>query len=100
MASGNIFVQVTATAKSSGRVKSIVVLVPREKIEDYRMSTKMPGDNQIARQLAEPLAMNLFTHRASFGNFKVAHMFSLDPPPEIEGKPPEIVRGGLKAWIL
>jgi hypothetical protein len=100
MASGNIFVQVTATADSSGRVKSIVVLVPREKIEDYRTSTKKAADNQIAQELADPLAMNLFTHRASFGNFKVAHMFSSDPPPDIERKPPEIARGGLKAWLL
>lgn len=64
------------------------------------MPTKKSDDHSIAQRLADPLAMYLFTHRASFGNFKVAHVFSSTPPPEIEGESPEFTRGGLKAWVL
>lgn len=102
MASDDIYVQVTATPDASRRPKSIVVLVPRKSIEEYksRKATKKFDDHSIARQLANPLAMYLFTHRASFGNFKVAHLFSLTPPPEIEGESPEFTRGDIKAWVL
>ena len=102
MASDDIYVQVTATPDASRRPKSIVVLVPRKSIEEYKSTkaTKKFDDHSIARHLANPLAMYLFTHRASFGNFKVAHLFSLTPPPEIEGESPEFMRGDLKAWVL
>ena len=84
VASDDIYVQVTATPDASRRPKSIVVLVPRKSIEEYksRKATKKFDDHSIAQQLANPLAMYLFTHRASFGNFKVTHLFSLIPPPE------------------
>jgi hypothetical protein len=100
VASGDIYVQVTATADTSGHPKSVVVLVPRKSIEDYKskVSGKKSDDNPIVQHLADLLAMNVFTHRASFGNFKVAHLFSLTPPPEIEGRSPEFARSGLKAW--
>jgi len=98
MASGDIYVQVTATPDGSGRPKSVIVLVPRKNIEEYRNSGKKP--EAIAQHLADPLAMNVFTHRASFGNFKVAYWFSLDPLPEIESKLPDFVLRGLKAWVL
>jgi hypothetical protein len=99
MASGDIYVQVTATPDASRRPKSVVVLVPRKSIEDCRMSIK-ESDDSIARHLADPLAMYVFTHRTSFGNFKVAHLFSLTPPPEIEGESPEFTQGEFKAWLL
>ena len=98
MASGDIYVQVTATPDGSGRPKSVIVLVPRKNIEEHQISGKKP--EAIARHLADPLAMNVFTHRASFGNFKVAHSFSLDPLPEIESKLPDFALRGLKAWVL
>jgi hypothetical protein len=102
VASDDIYVQVTATPDASRRPKSVVVLIPRKIIEEYKSTkaTKKFDDHSIARHLANPLAMYLFTHRASFGNFKVAHLFSLTPPPEIEGESPEFTRGELKAWVL
>jgi hypothetical protein len=102
MASGDISVQITATPNTSGNPKSVVVLVPRKIIEDYKLktSTKKSEDNLIAQRLADPLAMNVFTHRTSFGNFRVAHSFSLIPPPEIEGRSPDFAQSGLKAWVL
>jgi hypothetical protein len=98
MASGDIYVQVTATPDGSGPPKSVVVLVPRKSIEEYEISDKKP--ESIAQQLADPLAMNVFTHRASFGKFQVAHSFSPDPLPEIESKLPDFSLRGLKAWVL
>ncbi len=102
MASGDIYVQVTATPNTSGAPKSVVVLVPETNIENYRlkMSSKKSDDNLIAQTLADRLAVNVFTHRASFGNFQVAHLFFLTPPPEIEGRSPEFAQSGLQAWIL
>ena len=94
------YVQVTATAEDSERAKSIIVLVPRKSIEDCRISGKWIDEHAIARRLADPLAMYPFTHRTSFGPFKVARSFSATPPPEIEGESPEFTRGDLKAWVL
>ena len=102
MASSDIYVQVTATSERSSSPKSLVVLVPRKNIEDYK--SRMPGnsadDKLVAKDLADPLATNLFTHRASFGHFRVSHSFYSVPLPEIEGKPPEFAQNGLQAWIL
>jgi hypothetical protein len=100
VATGDIYVQVTATAEGSQRAKAIIVLVPGKSIEDCRISSKKTDDHSIAQRLADPLAMYLFTHRASFGPFKVARSFSPTPPPEIEGEFPEFTRGDLKAWVL
>jgi len=102
MASSDIYVQVTATSQSSNPPKSLVVLVPRENIEEYksRMPRHSVDDKLIAKDLADPLATNLFTHRASFGPFRVSHSVYSVPLPEIEGKPPEFVHNGLQAWIL
>jgi hypothetical protein len=100
MASDDVYVQITATPVASGRPKSIVVLVPRKSIDDCRMSGKNSDDNSIARYLADPVATYVFSHRASFGNFKVNHSFSLTPPHEIEGEPAEFTQGDLKAWLL
>ena len=102
MASSDIYVQVTATSETSSSPKSLVVLVPRKNIEDHksRMPRNSADDKLIARELADPLATNLFTHRASFGHFRVSHSFYSVPLPEIEGKPPEFAHNGLQAWIL
>jgi hypothetical protein len=102
MASGDIYVQITATSGLSGRSKSVVVLVPGSAIEEYK--SKLHGskdeDETIARKLADPLAGYLFTHRPTFGRFRVAHSFTTTPPPETEQEPPELTRGELKAWLL
>jgi hypothetical protein len=102
MASSDIYVQVTATPERSEPPKSLVVLVPRKNIEDYKSQLlgNSSDDKSIAKVLADPLATNLFTHRASFGRFRVTHSFYSTPLPEIEGKPPEFAHNGLQAWIL
>ncbi|MFZ0502784.1 MAG: hypothetical protein WAM44_03680 [Chthoniobacterales bacterium] len=98
----NIYVQITATSHSSGRSKSVVVLVPRNAIEEYKSrhhSTK-DDDESVATRLAEPLASYVFTHRSTFGRFRVALSFTTEPPPEIEQEAPELTRGDLKAWLV
>jgi hypothetical protein len=102
MASGDIYVQITATPEKSASPKSIVVFVLRTKIENHKLqiSGKKAGDHEIAKELADPFALNLFTHRASFGPFKVAYAFSSTAPPEIKDKSPEFSRDGLEAWVL
>jgi hypothetical protein len=102
MASGDIYVQITATSSLSGRSKSVVVLVPGNAIEEYksRLHAGKDENETIARKLADPLAGYLFTHRPTFGRFRVAHSFTTTPPPETEQEPPELTRGELKAWLL
>jgi hypothetical protein len=102
MVSSDIYVQVTASPERFGPPKSVIVFVPGKNIEDYKLqiSRKRVGNNEVAQNLAEPLVMNVFTHRASFGPFKVARAFSSTPPPEIGSKSPEFVQNGLKAWVL
>jgi hypothetical protein len=102
MASGDIYVQITATSGLSGRSKSVVVLVPANAIEEYksRLHGSKEENETIARKLADPLAGYLFTHRPTFGRFTVAHSFTTTPPLETENEPPELTRGELKAWLL
>jgi hypothetical protein len=102
MASGDIYVQITASSDLSGRSKSVVVLVPGNAIEEYksRLHAGKDENETIARKLADPLAGYLFTHRPTFGRFRVAHSFTTTPPPETEQEPPELTRGELKAWLL
>jgi hypothetical protein len=101
MMSADIYVQITATA-TSGRSKSVVVLVPRNAIEEYK--SKLPGtkdeDQSVARRLADPVAGYVFTHRPTFGRFKIAYAFSTTPPTEIGHEAPELTRGDLKAWLV
>ena len=102
MATGDFYVQVTASPDTSHPSKSVVVLVPRKIIEEHKskIGTKKRDDQSIARSLADPLASYVFTHRATFGSFKVDHFFSAAPPPEIASESPELTRGDLKAWVL
>jgi hypothetical protein len=99
---GDIYVQVTATSGLSGRAKSVVVLVPRKIIEECKskIQGKKIDDQSTARELVDPLASYVFTHRDTFGRFDVKHSFSTTPPPEIEHESPELTRGELKAWLL
>jgi hypothetical protein len=102
MASVDIYVQITATAAVSGRSKSVVVLVPQSAIEDYKSQLHVTeeDDQSVARRLADPVAGYVFTHRPTFGRFRVAHAFSTTPPVEIEHQAPELTRGNLKAWLV
>lgn len=102
MPNGEIYVQVTASCGPSGKSKSVVVLVPRANIENYRSQkhdTKS-DDQAVARSLAEPLARYAFTHRVIFSVYELSHSFFPAPPHEIENRPPNISQGGLKAWIV
>ena len=98
----DIYVQVTATSEGSGRCRSVVVLVPRRAIEEYKSKpvAKKDDDQAIARQFADPLARYIFTHQSTLGSFIIAHSFSATPPPEIEREPPDFGREDLKAWLL
>jgi hypothetical protein len=102
MASVDIYVQITATASFSRRLKSVVVLVPGNAIQEYKsqLHATKEADESVARRLADPVASYVFTHRATFGRFRVAHSFATVPPPEIEQEPPELTRGNLKAWLV
>ena len=101
MGSSDIYVLVTATF-GSGYIKSVVVLVPRKSIEEYRSSVQgaKGNDESIAREVADSVARYVFTHRPAFGSFRVAHSFSATPPPEIAGEAPEFTRDEVKAWVL
>lgn len=102
MASPDIYIQITATTISSGRSKSVVVLVPQNAIEEYksRFQVTKDEDQSVATRLADPLASYVFTHRSTFGNFRVAYSFAKTPPPEIQHELPELTRGELKAWLV
>ena len=102
MASADIYVQITATSGISSRSKSVVVLVPRNAIEEYKSKGHAikEEDEIITRRLADPLASYVFTHRSTFGRFRVAYSFTKTPPPEIQNEPPELTRGELKAWLV
>ncbi|HYZ73517.1 MAG TPA: hypothetical protein VE641_10600 [Chthoniobacterales bacterium] len=101
MASADIYVQITATTVS-GRSKSVVVLVPQTAIEEYKSKCHAvkEDDETIARRLADPLASYVFTHRSTFGGFRIAYSFTKTPPAEIEHEAPELTREELKAWLV
>jgi hypothetical protein len=99
---GDVYVQITASSASSGKSRSVIVLVPRANIERFRTekSNKSAEDQSIARVLAEPLARYAFTHRTIFSGFEISHAFFAAAPREIEGKFPNLSQSGLKAWVL
>jgi hypothetical protein len=98
----DIYVQITASAASSARSRTVVVLVPRTNRENFKTEQKdsKSDDNAIARMLAAPLAEYAFTHRVIFLGFKLSHSFYSSAPPEIEGRSPNLSQSGLKAWLL
>jgi hypothetical protein len=102
MATGDIYVQITASSESSGKSRTVIVRVPQASIKKFRQERdhSHANDDAVAKALAEPLANYAFTHRAIFSSCKLAHSFSATPPPEIEGKSPNISQAGLKAWVL
>jgi hypothetical protein len=102
MDSSDIYVQITATSELSARSKSVIVLVPRNAIEKCKstLHSSKEDDEAIARQLADPVASYIFTHRPTFDRFRVVYSFAKAVPPEIEHEPPELTRGELKAWLM
>jgi hypothetical protein len=102
MTSLDIYVQITAFSQSSGRSRSVIVLVPRANIENFRRqrSDAKSEDYSIAKILAEPLAGYAFTHRTIFSDFELSHFFLTTPPSEIEGRSPNLSQSGLKAWVV
>jgi hypothetical protein len=102
MSSPDIYVQVTASSHSSGKSRSVVVLVPSANIENFRRQKNeaKSTDHSIAKILAEPLAGYAFTHRTIFSTFELAHSFFTVPPREIEGRSPSLSQSGLKAWVV
>jgi hypothetical protein len=102
MPPSDIYVQVTATSEASEKSRSVVVLVPRKNIENFRnqKNNGMIDDHSIAKSLAEPLARYAFTHRTIFSKFAISHSFFETPPTEIEGRSPNLSQSGLKAWTI
>jgi hypothetical protein len=102
MTSTDIYVQITASSQSSGISRSVIVLVPRVNIENFRRQKgdSKTDDHAIAKILAEPMAGYAFTHRTIFSTFQLAHSFLPTPPSEIEGRPPNLSQSGLKAWVI
>jgi len=99
----DIYVQITASSsQSSGKSRSVIVLVPHAKIENFRRqkSDSKLDDQSIAKTLAEPLAGYAFTHRTIFSSFELSHSFLTSPPSEIEGRSPNLSQSGLKAWVV
>jgi hypothetical protein len=102
MPGNDIYVQITASSPSSGKSRSVVVLVPRANRENFRRekNDSKSDETAVARSLAEPLAGYAFTHRTIFSAFEISHLFLLTPPQEIEGRSANVTQSGLKAWIL
>jgi len=102
MPADDIYVQITASSVSSGKSRSVIVLVPRANRANFRREQhdSKSDENAVARSLAEPLAGYAFTHRAIFSAFEISHLFLSAPPKEIEGRSPNLSQSGLKAWIL
>jgi hypothetical protein len=102
MPPGDIYVQVTASSESSGKPRSVIVLVPRGNIENFRLQRQdtKSDDDSVAQTLAEPLVRYAFTHRTIFSNFVLSHSFFPTAPQEIEGRSPNLSQSGLKAWVV
>ncbi len=102
MTSADIYVQITASSQSSGKSRSVIVLVPHANIENFRRqrNDSKSDDHSIAKILAEPLAGYAFTHRVIFSSFERAHSFLSTLPSEIEGRCPNLSQSGLKAWLV
>jgi hypothetical protein len=98
----DIYVQITASSASSGKSRSVVILVPSANRENFRREKHdlKSDENAVAKSLAEPLAGYAFTHRTIFSTFEVSHLFLSAPPKEIEGRSANLSQSGLKAWIL
>ena len=102
MASGDIYVQITASQEATGKSRSVIVRVP----ESARQAFEEPGRSKpaeadaIARKLAEPLARYAFTHRTIFDDYEVSYACYESKPHEIAGRPPHLTQHGLEAWIV
>jgi hypothetical protein len=99
---GDIYVQITASSESSVKSRTAIAHVPRSSIDKFRQAKNdfHSDDNAVAKSLAEPLAGYAFTHRTIFSTYKLACSFSLAPPPEIDGRSPNLSQAGLKVWIV
>ena len=102
MGSDDIYVQMTASQGSSGKSRSVIVLVPASTRQSFRETGQLkPGEeNSIARKLAEPFAKYAFTHRAIFDHYEVSYAFYEEEPREIKGRSPQLTQDGLQAWIV
>jgi hypothetical protein len=101
MASGDIYVQVTASGPV-GKSRSVIVLVPRSAREPFQEAGqyKRLDENAIAQKLAEPFAKYAFTHRTIFNDCEVSYSVYHDEPQEIGGRSPQLTQNRLKAWIV
>jgi hypothetical protein len=102
MAYGEIYVQVTASERSGGKSRSVIVLVPafaRQSFESAGHSNQL-DEKAIAQKLAEPFAKYAFSHRRIFDDYEVSYAFFESEPHEIKGRLPQLTQNGLKAWVV
>ena len=102
MASGEIYVQVTASERSGEKSRSVIVLVPefaRQSFESAGHSNQL-DEKAIAQKLAEPFAKYAFSHRRIFDDYEVSYAFFESEPHEIKGRLPQLTQNGLKAWVV
>ena len=98
----DVYVQITASSQSSGKARSVIILVPSANIGRFRKQKNdaKTDDQTIAKSLAAPLAEYAFTHRTIFSTFELSYSYLSAPPHEIEGKSPNITQSGLRAWVV
>jgi hypothetical protein len=94
MASGDIYVQVTASQRSGGKSRSVIVLVPVLALQSSEL-TRHPNqldEKTIAQKLAEPFAKYAFSHRRIFDDYEVSYAFFESEPHEIKGRLPQLTQ--------
>jgi hypothetical protein len=101
MASGEIYVQITASECSSEKSRSVIVLVPasRQSFESAGQFNQL-DEKTIAQKLAEPFAKYAFSHRRIFDAYEVSYAFFESEPHDIKGRLPQLTQDGLKAWVV
>jgi hypothetical protein len=99
---GDIYVQITASQRTGGKSRSVIVLVP----DVVRLSFEPAGgfkslkEHTIAQKLAEPFAKYAFSHRTIFDDYEISYEFLENEPHEVRGRSPQLTQNGLKAWII
>jgi hypothetical protein len=94
MVSGDIYVQVTASERSGGKSRSVIVLVPVFALQSSELA-RQPNqldEITIAQKLAEPFAKYAFSHRRIFDDYEVSYAFFESEPHEIKGRLPQLTQ--------
>jgi hypothetical protein len=100
----DIYVQITAAQRATGRSRTVVVLVTASALAlQSAQDQESPNPIQpkaVAKKLAEPFAKYAFTHRTLFDDYDVSYAFYEEMPSELRGKEPHWTQDGLWGWLL